>query len=198
MSTMAKRKNLKQSFTKAELEAALSRCYSDSRFLTGNATDPSTDFRLGLMTNRSEFVSWSEVMRRVQQSEWVTFPRMHDFPDHIVISAQCFIWEANIVESQIMPETRDVEDFTHVAGRSNPHYDIYYRIDFEKKKITFKLGGLEQTLNIIEHSNYVWKPVRKQILCVNAEKLDRDFKDDFWDRIPVSIGRKVLGIPNHI
>ena len=195
---MAKRKALKPSFTKAELEAALSSCYPDSRFLTGNAVDPSADFRLGLVTNRSEFVSRSKVMRRVQQSEWATFPRMPDFPEHIVVSAHCFIWETNIVNSQIMPETRDVEEFTHVIGRANPHYDIYYRIDFEKKTITFKLGNLEQTLVIIEHSNYVWKPVRKQILCMSAEQLDRDFKDDFWDSIPISIGRRVLGIPNHI
>lgn len=119
---------------------------------------------------------------------------MPDYQDRIVITPQLYVLKASINENQVMPATPEKESFEHCACRTNPHYDIYYRFDHKGKQLTFALGTKRRTVMVEENTGWSWKLTRRSILCMNSEKLERDFQDVFWNPIAVRIGRKVLGI----
>lgn len=177
---------------------AVENTYDDAEFLIGQAVNDADSFFTGVCCNRSAFWSKGKVLAAIHDSPLEEFFSVPGNADDIVINEHLYIWRDSINKAQILPETIDVDGFTHVHEKRNPHYDIYFKFDHDQKKITFALGEHSKTLSVEEHTEWAWKPTRKSILCMNSEKLERDFLDDFWNPIAVRIGRKVLGIKNAV
>ena len=183
---------------RATLIAALKSCYPDARIRVGIGSNETINFFAGLANYRSADYSVEDTLTAICGSDLDVVPDMPDYQDRIVITPQLYVLKASINENQVMPATPDKDGFEHCACRTNPHYDIYYRFDHKGKQLTFALGTKRRTVMLEENTGWSWKLTRRSILCVNTEKLERDFQDVFWNPIAVRIGRKVLGIQSVI
>ena len=183
---------------RAALIAALKSCYPDARIRVGIGSNETINFFGGLASYRSANYSVEDTLAAICGSNLEDFPDMPDYQDRIVITPQLYVLKASINENQVMPATPDKDGFEHCACRTNPHYDIYYRFDHKGKQLTFALGTKRRTVMLEENTGWSWKLTRRSILCMNSEKLERDFQDVFWNPIAVRIGRKVLGIQSVI
>ena len=179
---------------RATLIAALKSCYPDARIRVGIGSNETINFFGGLASYRSANYSVEDTLDAICGSDLDVFPDMPDYQDRIVITPQLYVLKASINENQVMPATPDKDGFEHCACRTNPHYDIYYRFDHKGKQLTFALGTKRRTVMLEENTGWSGKLTRRSILCVNTEKLERDFQDVFWNPIAVRIGREVLGI----
>ena len=179
---------------RATLIAALKSCYPDARIRVGIGSNETINFFAGLANYRSADYSVEDTLAAICGSDLDVFPDMPDYQDRIVIAPRLYLLKASINENQVMPATPDKAGFEHCACQTNPHYDIYYRFDHKGKQLTFALGTKRRTVMLEENTGWSWKLTRRSILCVNTEKLERDFQDVFWNPIAVRIGRKVLGI----
>jgi len=181
-----------------ELLCALGNTYDDSKFLVGIAMLTTDSFFNGLCHRKHEFWSKEQLLAAIADSELTQFPGITGHEDDLIISNHLSVWRRSINRSQILPVTEDIGGFTHVHEKGNPHYDIYFKFNHEEKTVTFALGGKRKTIPVKEHTEWSWKPTRNGILCMDSEKLERDFLDEFWNPIAVSIGRKVLGIKDAV
>ena len=179
---------------RATLIAALKSCYPDARIRVGIGSNETINFFAGLANYRSADYSVEDTLAAICGSDLEVFPDLPDYQDRIVIAPRLYVLKASINENQVMPATPDKAGFEHCACQTNPHYDIYYRFDHKGKQLTFALGAKRRTVMVEENTGWAWKITRRSILCVNTEKLERDFQDVFWNPIAVRIGRKVLGI----
>ena len=179
---------------RATLIAALKSCYPDARIRVGIGSNETINFFAGLANYRSADYSVEDTLAAICGSDLDVFPDMPDYQDRIVITPRLYLLKASINENQVMPATPDKAGFEHCACQTNPHYDIYYRFDHKGKQLTFALGTKRRTVMVEENTGWSWKLTRRSILCMNSEKLERDFQDVFWNPIAVRIGRKVLGI----
>ena len=179
---------------RATLIAALKSCYPDARIRVGIGSNETINFFAGLANYRSADYSVEDTLTAICGSDLEVFPDLPDYQDRIVIAPRLYLLKASINENQVMPATPDKAGFEHCACQTNPHYDIYYRFDHKGKQLTFALGTKRRTVMLEENTGWSWKLTRRSILCVNTEKLERDFQDVFWNPIAVRIGRKVLGI----
>ena len=179
---------------RATLIAALKSCYPDARIRVGIGSNETINFFAGLANYRSADYSVEDTLAAICGSDLDVFPDMPDYQDRIVIAPRLYVLKASINENQVMPATPDKAGFEHCACQTNPHYDIYYRFDHKGKQLTFALGTKRRTVMVEENTGWSWKLTRRSILCMNSEKLERDFQDVFWNPIAVRIGRKVLGI----
>ena len=183
---------------RATLIAALKSCYPDARIRVGIGSNETINFFAGLANYRSADYSVEDTLAAICGSDLDVFPDMPDYQDRIVIAPRLYLLKASINENQVMPATPDKAGFEHCACQTNPHYDIYYRFDHKGKQLTFALGTKRRTVMVEENTGWSWKLTRRSILCMNSEKLERDFQDVFWNPIAVRIGRKVLGIQSVI
>ena len=183
---------------RAALIAALKSCYPDARIRVGIGSNETTNFFTGLASYRSADFSVNDTLAAICGSDLEVFPDLPDYQDRIVIAPRLYLLKASINENQVMPATPDKAGFEHCACQTNPHYDIYYRFDHKGKQLTFALGTKRRTVMVEENTGWSWKLTRRSILCMNSEKLERDFQDVFWNPIAVRIGRKVLGIQSVI
>ena len=183
---------------RATLIAALKSCYPDARIRVGIGSNETINFFVGLANYRSADYSVEDTLAAICGSDLDVFPDMPDYQDRIVIAPRLYLLKASINENQVMPATPDKAGFEHCACQTNPHYDIYYRFDHKGKQLTFALGTKRRTVMVEENTGWSWKLTRRSILCMNSEKLERDFQDVFWNPIAVRIGRKVLGIQSVI
>ena len=179
---------------RATLIAALKSCYPDARIRVGIGSNETINFFAGLANYRSADYSVEDTLTAICGSDLEVFPDLPDYQDRIVIAPRLYVLKASINENQVMPATPDKAGFEHCACQTNPHYDIYYRFDHKGKQLTFALGTKRRTVMVEENTGWSWKLTRRSILCMNSEKLERDFQDVFWNPIAVRIGRKVLGI----
>ena len=179
---------------RAALIAALKSCYPDARIRVGIGSNETINFFAGLANYRSADYSVEDTMTAICGSDLDVFPDMPDYQDRIVITPRLYLLKVSINENQVMPATPDKAGFEHCACQTNPHYDIYYRFDHKGKQLTFALGTKRRTVMVEENTGWSWKLTRRSILCMNSEKLERDFQDVFWNPIAVRIGRKVLCI----
>ena len=183
---------------RATLIAALKSCYPDARIRVGIGSNETINFFAGLANYRSADYSVEDTLAAICGSDLDVFPDMPDYQDRIVITPRLYLLKVSINENQVMPATPDKAGFEHCACQTNPHYDIYYRFDHKGKQLTFALGTKRRTVMVEENTGWSWKLTRRSILCMNSEKLERDFQDVFWNPIAVRIGRKVLGIQSVI
>ena len=183
---------------RATLIAALKSCYPDARIRVGIGSNETINFFAGLANYRSADYSVEDTLTAICGSDLEVFPDLPDYQDRIVIAPRLYVLKASINENQVMPATPDKAGFEHCACQTNPHYDIYYRFDHKGKQLTFALGTKRRTVVVEENTGWSWKLTRRSILCMNSEKLERDFQDVFWNPIAVRIGRKVLGIQSVI
>ena len=183
---------------RATLIAALKSCYPDARIRVGIGSNETINFFAGLANYRSADYSVEDTLAAICGSDLEVFPDLPDYQDRIVIAPRLYVLKASINENQVMPATPDKAGFEHCACQTNPHYDIYYRFDHKGKQLTFALGTKRRTVTVEENTGWSWKLTRRSILCMNSEKLERDFQDVFWNPIAVRIGRKVLGIQSVI
>ena len=183
---------------RATLIAALKSCYPDARIRVGIGSNETINFFAGLANYRSADYSVEDTLTAICGSDLEVFPDLPDYQDRIVIAPRLYVLKASINENQVMPATPDKAGFEHCACQTNPHYDIYYRFDHKGKQLTFALGTKRRTVMVEENTGWSWKLTRRSILCMNSEKLERDFQDVFWNPIAVRIGRKVLGIQSVI
>ena len=179
---------------RATLIAALKSCYPDARIRVGIGSNETINFFAGLANYRSADYSVEDTLTAICGSDLEVFPDLPDYQDRIVIAPRLYVLKASIHENQVMPATPDKAGFEHCACQTNPHYDIYYRFDHKGKQLTFALGTKRRTVMVEENTGWSWKLTRRSILCMNSEKLERDFQDVFWNPIAVRIGREVLGI----
>ena len=179
---------------RAALIAALKSCYPDARIRVGIGSNETINFFAGLANYRSADYSVEDTLTAICGSDLEVFPDLPDYQDRIVIAPRLYVLKASINENPVMPATPDKAGFEHCACQTNPHYDIYYRFDHKGKQLTFALGTKRRTVMVEENTGWSWKLTRRSILCMNSEKLERDFQDVFWNPIAVRIGRKVLGI----
>lgn len=186
----------KEPVSRERLLSAMQNTYDDAEFLVAQTVNDADSFLTGRCCNRSSFWSKEQVLAAIHTSPLTEFSTVPGNDDEIVLNEHLAVWRDSINKAQILPETADVDGFIHVHEKMNRHYDIFFKIDHVEKKITFALGGHRKTLSVEEHTEWVWKPTRTSILCIDSEKLERDFLDDFWNPIAVRIGRKVLGIKN--
>lgn len=177
-----------------KLLRAMANIPDDARFLCGMAVNDGEDFLRGLTLNRSQWFSKAQLMAEINGSSFHEFHHVHGHDDLLLITPRLHVWKDSINHSQRFPATPDAEQYTHVQGKSNPYYDIYFRLNRESKTITFALGGRKKELPVIEHSSWCWKPTATRLLCMDIDKLERDFLDPFWNPIAVDVGRKVLNI----
>ena len=183
------------SYSKALLTAAVLATYDDSRFFGGEACEPDADFHQGLTLNRSRYYSKVQFLNMLAEFAEDTVPTMPEHPNHLILSRSIYLSAVSVLEEQQYPPSVPVEGFTHVFSKNRPHYDIYYRMDYERKQITFALADRIRAFAVKELTEWCWKPTRSGILCQNIGKLDRDFRDPFWNEIAVYVGRKMLGFP---
>jgi len=188
------RKVKRTSVGRQDLLRAIQNTYEDTRFLVGIGVAEDCDFFKGSQVNRSARYTKRELLEAIQNSSLQVFPTVPGFEDRIVISRNLYLGIRTVNESQIYPDTPDVDGFTHCICCYNAHYDIYYLFDHERKGITFALGDFRKTVPLVEHSGWSWKAMRNAVKCMSSDYLEQSFQDELWNPIAVRIGRYVLGI----
>ncbi len=179
---------------RTKLLSAMRNIPEDAKLLVGIAVQENEDFLQGLCLNRSQFFTKAQVLGEISASSFQEFPSVPRHDDYLLITPGLYVWKQSINHSQQFPETPEPESYTHVADKGNPYYDIFFRLDRERKTITFALGDMKKEIPVIEHSGWCWKPSAKGLLCSDIDHLEQDFLDPFWNPIAVDIGRKVLDI----
>lgn len=194
---MKRKDEISPPVSKAKLLAAVENTYNDSRFLIGQRVDEKGDFFKGLCLNRSTFWQKEELLEFIRTSPPEEFPAIPDHPDLLVLSSTVNIWRDSIDDNQVY-QTDPPPGYHHVAEQGNPHYEMYFQVDHEKKTISFCLGDLKRTLLLKEHTDYCWKPTKTHIYCATSEWLERSLLDPFWSRTVVHLARHVLRIKSAI
>ncbi len=177
-----------------QLILAVQNTPEDARFLTGAAVHEHEDFLNGLCMNRSQHITRQQLLEQIEASNFQMFPCVLEHDDCLLISPRLYVWKNSVNHSQCFPPTPEADTYTHIVDKCNPHYDIFFRLDRERKIITFALGGRKKSLPVIEHTGWCWKPTRKGLLCQDIERLNQDFCGADWNPIAVTVGRKVLAI----
>ncbi len=177
-----------------KLLGALQNIPDDAPLWTGTAVNEGEDFLHGLCLNRSGKMTKAQLLAAINASDFCEFPPMSGYDSYLLITPRLYVFKDSINQSQRFPTTPDAESYTHVVDKSNPYYDIFFRLDRENKTITFALGVLKKELSVVEYSGWCWKPTRNGLLCQNMEQLEKNFLDPFWNPIAVTVGRKVLKI----
>nr|WP_325178223.1 hypothetical protein [uncultured Oscillibacter sp.] len=176
------------------LLAAVENTPEDALFLAGLAVNEHEDFLKGLCLNRSRYFTRAQVLEQIERSAFQVFPAIPGFDDHLLLTPRLYVWKDSINRSQRFPATPEADTYTHVQGKSNPYYDIFFRMDTERKTIVFALGERKKEISVTEHTEWCWKLTRRDLRCQNMERLEQSFLDPFWNPIAVHIGRKALGI----
>jgi len=177
-----------------KLLRAMKNTPDDARFLCGMAVNDGEDFLRGLTLTHHQRFSKAQLIAEINGSSYLEFFCVLGHNDNLLITPRLYVWKNSINHSQRFPATPDAEQYTHVQDKTNPYYDIYFRLDKESKTITFALGNKKKELPVVEHSGWSWKPTATRLLCMDIDKLERDFLDPFWNPIAVDVGRKVLNI----
>lgn len=179
---------------RAKLLSVMQNIPEDAKLLAGIAVRENEDFLQGLCLNRSQFLTKTRVLTEINASGFQEFPSVPGHDDHLLVTPRLYVWKRSINHSQRFPATPEAGNYIHVADKGNPHYDIFFRLDRERKTITFALGGMEKEIPVIEHSGWCWRPAADGLLCSDIDKLEKDFLDPFWNPIAVDVGRKVLDV----
>ena len=180
--------------TRGRLLAAVENTPEDAMFLVGIAVNEHEDFLKDLCLHRSQHFSRAQVLEQIERSAFQVFPAIPGFDDHLLLTPRLYVWKDSINRSQRFPATPEADTYTHVQGKSNPYYDIFFRMDTERKTIVFALGERKKEIPVTEHTEWCWKLTRRGLRCQNMERLEQSFLDPLWNPIAVHIGRKALGI----
>ena len=186
------------SVSREQLLEAMENTYEDARFLIGASTAKDSDFKNGLVRHTSEFWSKEQVLKAISESKETDFCRVPGHEDYIVLNSHLSLYRGSINQEQVFSQPAVADDFTHIYGKGQPHYDVYLKFDHEEKTITFALGNSRKTLKLIEHTEWAWKLTATSLLCGTSEALERSFLDDFWHRWVVRLGRAAMGIKDII
>ena len=161
---------------------------------TGHAVNPNNDFARGLCLHRSERMGKGQVVAEINASQFQRFSTVPGHDDYLLLTPRLYVSKDDINQSQRFPTVPDAERYTHVTSKFNPCYDIYFRLAWEHKTITFALGRMKKEIPVVEGTDWCWKPSGGKLLCQSMERLEQNFLDPFWNPIAVRIGRKVLGV----
>ena len=179
---------------RGRLLAAVENTPENAKFLVGLAVNEWEDFLNGLRLNRSQYFTRAQVLEQIERSAFQVFPAIPGFDDHLLLTPRLYIWKDSINRSQRFPATPEVDTYTHDQDKSNPYYDIFFRMDNERKTIVFALGERKKEIPVTEYTEWCWKLTKRGLRCQNMERLEQSFLDPFWNPIAVHIGRKALGI----
>jgi len=182
---------------KTALIRAIENTYDDSRFHIGRATESSCDFRNGLQNNKHDWIMKGDLLELIKTEADEVIVGIPGHEDSLVLNAQTYIYRDCINENQVIHTTAP-EEYQRLVSKYNPHFDVYMKLDKEKKTISFLLGDKEKTLALIEHTDFVSKPVYKEMYCVTADDLERHIHDEFWNPRMITIGRHVLRIKSPV
>lgn len=188
------RKKTATPVTRRQLLAAVENTPEDAMFLAGLAVNEHEDFLKGLCLNRSRYFTRAQVLEQIERSAFQVFPAIPGFDDHLLLTPRLYVWKDSINRSQRFPATLAADTYTHVQDKANPYYDIFFRMDKERKTVTFALGERKKEIPVTEHTEWCWKLTRRGLRCQNMERLEQSFLDPLWNPIAVHIGRKALGI----
>ena len=188
------RKKTATPVTRRQLLAAVENTPEDAMFLAGLAVNEHEDFLKGLCLNRSRYFTRAQVLEQIERSAFQVFPAIPGFDDHLLLTPRLYVWKDSINRSQRFPATLAADTYTHVQDKSNPYYDIFFRMDNERKTIVFALGERKKEIPVTEYTEWCWKLTKRGLRCQNMERLEQSFLDPFWNPIAVHIGRKALGI----
>jgi len=188
------RKEVEHPVMREQLIRAVLNTYGDAAFHVGIGVEPDCNFFAGLKCNSYAHYSRDQLLEAIQLSPLLSFPPMPDTLDKLVINEKLYLYKPSVNDAQVYTAPENADKYVHCVCRYNPHYDIYYLFDHERKRITFALGELQMEVPLVEYSGWAWKATRKYVKCVSSENLEQSFRDDFWNPIAVRIGRYVLGI----
>ena len=180
--------------TRGRLLAAVENTPEDAMFLVGIAVNEHEDFLKDLCLHRFQHFSRAQVLEQIERSAFQVFPAIPGFDDHLLLTPRLYVWKDSINRSQRFPATLAADTYTHVQDKANPYYDIFFRMDKERKTVTFALGERKKEIPVTEHTEWCWKLTRRGLRCQNMERLEQSFLDPLWNPIAVHIGRKALGI----
>ena len=180
--------------SRARLLHAMENIPDDVNFLCRMAINDGEDFLKGLRLNRPLRLTKAQVLAEINASSFQAFPCIPGFEDQLLLTPRLYVWKESINRSQRFPATPGAERYTHVQDKGNPYYDIYFRLDRERKTIIFALGNKLKEVPVIEHTEWSWQPTREGLLCQDIDRLEQYFLDPHWNPIAVDIGRKVLKI----
>ena len=181
-----------------QLLKAVGNTYDDARFLMGRATRPEENFLHGLCWHSSEFWSKVQLLKAISESNQKEYCGVPDRDEHLLLNDRLYVCRNSINKAQIYPKMENAEGYHHTAERGNPHYDIYFKFDHAAKTVTFALGGKKKVVPLEEYTGWSWKLTRTKLLCGTSFELEKTFLDEFWDVLPVNLGRKVLRLKDVI
>lgn len=177
-----------------KLLCAVQNIPEDALLWTGTAVNETEDYLNGLCLTHHNKTSKAQLIAEINASDFCEFPTMLGHDSYLLITSRLFVFKSSINQSQQFRPTPEADTYTHITDRSNPYYDIFFRLDREHKTITFALGDLKKELPVVEHSEWCWKPTRNGLLCQDIDRLEKNFLDPFWNPIAVTVGRQVLKI----
>ena len=184
--------------SREQLLQAVGNTYDDARFLMGMATRLEENFLQGLCRHRCEFWSKVQLLEAIFESKQMEYSGVPNHDEHLLLSDRLYVCRSSINKAQIFPKMEDAEGYHHTAERGNPHYDIYFKFDHAAKTVTFALGGEKKVVPLEEYTGWSWKLTGTKLLCGTSFELEKTFLDEFWDVVPVNLGRKVLRIKDVI
>ena len=174
------------------LEKGIENTYPDTRFYIFRAMDPDSDFRKGLCCYRCSYVTKTELQKILLENKAQCFTTIPEFPGKLILTPQLAISLTDIGHNQIF-HTEVPEGYHHICD-PNTHYEIYFLIDHEAKKITVLLGDKKRVPTLQEHSEYAWKVVKDKMYCMSSEYLEKAFLDSLWRTVAIKLLRCVLGV----
>lgn len=185
----------KSPLTKELLLQAIHTTHDDAKLFVGIGVEDDCDFTEKLCLNRSNFCTKTELLELVQNNATEQIGTVPGFPDYLTLGTRIYVSKGSIDDNRIF-QTNTTDGYFHAICKYNPHYDVYIKLDQEAKTISFLLGPYEKTLQLIEYTGFVHKPVRQQMHCQTARDLEVLIHDEFWNPAMITVGRHILKIPS--
>lgn len=184
---------MKQQFIeRSRLKQAIENTYSDSKFYVSHAVESDGDFRKGLCLNRSSCITKQELQKILQTIDEQIFTTVSLFPNLLILNPQLTLSLSCVIHNQIF-HTYAPEGYHHIC-EPNSHYDVYFLIDHESKKMTIMLGSKMKTIELRENTEFVWKYKNGTMHCQRSDLLKKTLLDPFWCSQAITVLRHVLRI----
>lgn len=176
---------------------AVKNTYEDTIFRVYFCTDDVKDF-----TNRGcryylDTLTRKEVLSLLYSSQELSFRYKDKKRLKILINPKLLLSTDSIAENQIY-HTMPKGEYHHIFWKASPHYEVYFRIDHDKKIIIFLLGSFKKTLEIREQTRYIWKLIGERVYCNTTEELEQTLLNSPNNRFGVDLGRRALNIHSKI
>ena len=90
--------------------------------------------------------------------------------------------------------TTGVDEYQKLSDDTNGNCHVFVKLDAEAKTISFKLGNMEKTMQIVERTCFVSKVVGEKLYCVSCENLSKHMADRLQNPRFILIARTLLDV----